>query len=175
MATVYTKSTHWARILAMLPTFNAIATPPTKDEQVYERLRRAIVEGEVAPGQELPVANVAVQLGVSRIPVMRACQRLVGEGFLETNARRAMVVVPLAEERVNEEFSLLNDLECTAAREAVRHATTATLNGWQRLNDELAKAVRGARTARVEANFRFHVALWDSLQSPYVRNLVGLV
>jgi DNA-binding GntR family transcriptional regulator len=160
---------------AVLPTFSAIPAPPTKDEQVYERLRRAIVEGEVAPGQELPVASVAVQLGVSRIPVMRACQRLVGEGFLETNARRAMVVVPLTEERVTEEFSLLNDLECMAVREAVRHATSATLKRWQRLNDALAKAIGGPRTARVEANLRFHAALWDSLQSPYVRNLVGLV
>ena len=159
----------------MLPTFSAIATPPTKDEQVYERLRRAIVEGEVAPGQELPVANVAMQLGVSRIPVMRACQRLVGEGFLETNARRAMVVVPLTEERVTEEFSLLNDLECMAVREAVRHATSATLKQWQRLNDDLAQAGRGAGVGRVEANYRFHAALWDSLRSPYVRNLVGLV
>src|SRR5918912_2223449 len=101
----------------MLPTFSAMPAPPTKDKQVYGRLRRASVEGEVAPGQELPVANVAVQLGVSRIPVMRASQRLVGEGFLETNARRAMVVVPLTEGRVTAELSLLNDLECMAVRE----------------------------------------------------------
>ncbi len=159
----------------MLPPFNAIAVQPTKDEQVYNRLRRAIVEGQVIPGQELAVANVAVQLGVSRIPVMRACQRLIGEGFLETNARRAMVVVPLTEERVTEEFSLLNDLECMAVREAVRHATPATLKRWQRLNQALLKAMDGTNRPRIEANVAFHAALWDSLLSPYVRNLVALV
>lgn len=159
----------------MLPTFSAIAAQPTKDELVYERLRRAIVDGQVVPGQELAVANVAVQLGVSRVPVMRACQRLIGEGFLETNARRAMVVVPLTEERVTEEFSLLNDLECMAVREAVRHVTPATLKRWQRLNAALAKAVDGPRAPRIEANVAFHAALWDSLQSPYVRSLAALV
>jgi DNA-binding GntR family transcriptional regulator len=159
----------------MLPTFSAIAAQPTKDEQVYERLRRAIVDGHVIPGQELAVANVAVQLGVSRIPVMRACQRLIGEGFLETNARRAMVVVPLTEERVTEEFSLLNDLECMAVREAARHVTPATLKRWQRLNAALGRAIDGPKESRIEANLTFHAALWDSLQSPYVRNLVALV
>jgi DNA-binding GntR family transcriptional regulator len=106
---------------------------------------------------------------------MRACQRLIGEGFLETNARRTMVVVPLTEERVTEEFSLLNDLECMAVREAVRHVTSATLKRWQRLNAALAKAVDGPRAPRIEANVAFHAALWDSLRSPYVRSLVALV
>lgn len=59
---------------------------------------------------------MALQLGVSRIPVMRACQRLVSEGFLELNSRRTMVVIPHSEERVSEEFSLLSDLECMAVR-----------------------------------------------------------
>ena len=158
------------------PTFTAIEAQPTKDEQVYAQIRRAIIEGNVQPGQELPVATVAVQLGVSRIPVMRACQRLIGEGFLDVNTRRNMVVVPLTEERVTEELSLLNDLECMAVREALRAPDPDIPERWRRLNQVLAQAIAsGEGTARVQANVQFHAALWDSLRSPYVRNLVALV
>ena len=41
--------------------------------------------GTLRPGQELVVTTIAAKLGVSRIPVMHACQRLIGEGFLVAN------------------------------------------------------------------------------------------
>jgi DNA-binding GntR family transcriptional regulator len=160
----------------MFPALGTITTAPTKDEQVYERLRRAIVDGHVEPGQELAVANVALQLGVSRIPVMRACQRLIGEGFLETNARRNVVVVPLTEERVTEEFELLNCLECMAVRAACEDFTPATIKTWERLNAALGELNEPPpRRLTIAANQRFHVAMWACLRSPYLRNLVALV
>jgi DNA-binding GntR family transcriptional regulator len=158
----------------MLPSLGSITTAPTKDEQVYDRLRRAIVEGQITPGQELAVANVAVQLGVSRIPVMRACQRLIGEGFLETNARRNVVVAPLSAERVTEEFALLDSLETLAARRAAERKDAATVRALRRHNDLLAQPSTEV-SAAVQVNQRFHQALWDGLQSPYVRNLAGLI
>ncbi len=160
----------------MFPSLGTITTAPTKDEQVYARLRRAIVDGHVAPGQELAVARVAVQFGVSRIPVMRACQRLIGEGFLETNARRNVVVVPLTGERVTEEFELLNALECMAVRAACEDHTPATVKAWGRLNAALAEHdEEPSRLRTTAANRRFHMAMWRYLRSPYLLNLVGLV
>jgi DNA-binding GntR family transcriptional regulator len=160
----------------VFPALGTIATAPTKEEQVYERLRLAIVDGHVEPGQELAVASVAVQLGVSRIPVMRACQRLIGEGFLETNARRNVVVVPLTEERVTEEFELLNSLECMAVRAACEDFDRAKVKTLQRINDAFAGLGDASPNAlRVAANKRFHTAMWTCLRSPYLLNLVGLV
>ena len=151
---------------------HAIEAGPTKEELVYEQLRRAIVAGQVAPGQELAVATLAVQLGVSRIPVMRACQRLIGEGFLETNPRRNVVVPPLTEERVTEEFALMDTLETTAARHAAERPDASMVRALRRHNATLAVA-KPDRTAQL--NQRFHQALWDGLRSPYARNLAGLI
>ena len=53
------------------------------------------------------VSAVAHQLGVSRIPVMRACHRLVGEGFLLANPRRSLTVVAQTEARMVETVEVL--------------------------------------------------------------------
>jgi DNA-binding GntR family transcriptional regulator len=74
-----------------------LAPSLTLDERVYGELRRAIVNSHLQPGQELVVTTVAEQLGVSRIPVMHACQRLAGEGFLVANPRKSFVVAPMTE------------------------------------------------------------------------------
>src|SRR5688500_10696935 len=79
-----------------------VTPSPTMDEQVYSQLRAAVLKGDLKPGEEVVVSSVAGQLGVSRIPVMHACQRLIGEGFLMANPRRSVVVTPLTESRIRE-------------------------------------------------------------------------
>ncbi|RJF94735.1 GntR family transcriptional regulator [Oleomonas cavernae] len=48
-----------------------IQTAKTNSAQAYERLRRAIIEGEFKTGERLTEAAVAELLGVSRTPCAR--------------------------------------------------------------------------------------------------------
>jgi GntR family transcriptional regulator / MocR family aminotransferase len=53
--------------------------------QLYEWFRRAIVDGQLRPGQRVPsTRSLAVELKVSRIPVSSAYEQLQAEGYLET-------------------------------------------------------------------------------------------
>src|SRR5580658_1073163 len=53
--------------------------------QIYEWFRRAIVDGQVRPGQRVPsTRNLAAELKISRIPVFNAYEQLCAEGYLET-------------------------------------------------------------------------------------------
>jgi GntR family transcriptional regulator / MocR family aminotransferase len=53
--------------------------------QIYGGVRRAIVERLLRPGQRLPSTRaLAVELGVSRIPVLEAFEQLVAEGYCES-------------------------------------------------------------------------------------------
>jgi GntR family transcriptional regulator/MocR family aminotransferase len=53
--------------------------------QIYGGLRTAIVERLLRPGQRLPSTRaLAVELGVSRIPVVEAFEQLLAEGYCET-------------------------------------------------------------------------------------------
>ena len=53
--------------------------------QLSEWFRRAIVAGQLKPGQRVPsTRNLASELKVSRIPVLNAYEQLHAEGYLET-------------------------------------------------------------------------------------------
>ena len=77
---------------------------PRRPALVYAAAPAIVEEG--CPGRPVAVAHRGRELGVSRVPVMHACQRLVGEGFLVANPRRSVTVPPLTEER-QEEFGWL--------------------------------------------------------------------
>src|SRR6476620_2713201 len=51
--------------------------------QIYDGLRGAILDGRLRPGQRIPSSRaLAVDLGVSRLPVLRAYDQLLHEGYL---------------------------------------------------------------------------------------------
>ena len=51
--------------------------------QVYDGLRRAILDGRLRPGQRIPsTRGLAADLGVSRLPVLSAYEQLLHEGYL---------------------------------------------------------------------------------------------
>ena len=56
-------------------------------QQVYDRLRDAIVERLLTAGQRLPsTRTLAVELAISRIPVLAAFEQLLAEGYFESRA-----------------------------------------------------------------------------------------
>lgn len=53
-------------------------------QQIYDGLRRAILEGRIRAGQRVPSSRaLAGELGVSRLPVLTAYEQLLHEGYLE--------------------------------------------------------------------------------------------
>ncbi|MGH3966570.1 MAG: GntR family transcriptional regulator, partial [Mycobacterium sp.] len=57
-------------------------------ELIADRLREAIMRGQLAPGQQLGEASLAAQFAVSRGPLREAMQRLVAEGLLRSERHR---------------------------------------------------------------------------------------
>jgi GntR family transcriptional regulator/MocR family aminotransferase len=53
--------------------------------QLYDWFRRAIIDGQMRPGQRVPsTRGLAAELKISRIPVLSAYEQLLAEGYFET-------------------------------------------------------------------------------------------
>src|SRR5260370_30788181 len=52
--------------------------------QLYDWFRRAIIAGQMRPGQRVPSSRgLATELKISRIPVLNAYEQLLAEGYFE--------------------------------------------------------------------------------------------
>jgi DNA-binding GntR family transcriptional regulator len=52
-------------------------------DQIYDKLRRAIMSGKLVPGQAVSIRSLAFSLGTSAIPVREALRRLAAERAIE--------------------------------------------------------------------------------------------
>ena len=67
----------------------------TRAEWVDAQLRRAILHGELAPGEKLRAEHLAQQFGVSPTPLRETFMRLAGEGLVVLEPQRGARVAPL--------------------------------------------------------------------------------
>src|SRR5919205_3948281 len=106
-------------------------------ERVYDLVQRAIVSGELHPGQRVRDLDLAAQLGVSRTPVREALQRLEDEGLVETLPGALTRIVPLDAQAAREAFPVVAVLHALATRLAVPHLLKQELAALQQANDRL--------------------------------------
>ncbi|MGA9306803.1 MAG: PLP-dependent aminotransferase family protein [Candidatus Sulfotelmatobacter sp.] len=67
--------------------------PKALHRQVYDAYRTAILDRGLRPGQRVPSTRVlALELGISRIPILNAYAQLVAEGYLESRVGAGTVV-----------------------------------------------------------------------------------
>ncbi len=134
----------------------------TLEELAYRHIRRALVEGQLAPGQRIVASAVARAAGISRIPVMQALRRLESEGFVRINPHKDVVVASLSPEEFRERFLLMAALEALCLREAEGKIAPAFLKRLRGVQDEIVAARAAGNTARaVTADSEFHRLLWE--------------
>jgi DNA-binding GntR family transcriptional regulator len=142
--------------------FEAPLKHRTLEEQAYEHIRTALIEGRLAPGQKIVASAVARAAGTSRIPVLQALRRLESEGFVRINPHRDVVVSGLSPEEFRERFLMMAALEALCVREADGKIAPVMLQRLREVHTEIVAARRAGDTARaVTADGRFHRMLWE--------------
>ena len=68
-------------------------------EDVYERVRNAILDGQLAPGAVMSQVALAQDLGISRTPLREALRMLQSEGLVEGEPNRRVRVAPMTAAR----------------------------------------------------------------------------
>jgi DNA-binding GntR family transcriptional regulator len=80
-------------------------------DQVTKEIRRAILAGQLRPGQEFSLREIAAELGVSFIPVREALRRLEGQGLVVTQRGKSASVAPLSRDDLHGIYQLRRRLE----------------------------------------------------------------
>jgi DNA-binding GntR family transcriptional regulator len=104
-------------------------------DQIYERLRRSIVSGDLLPGSRMVELDIAGQMGTSQGPVREALQRLEREGLVQRRAHSATVVTDLVLDEMYELFSIRSLIEGFAIRHTVECITTEQCDQLAHLTD----------------------------------------
>lgn len=150
------------------------APPPgTAAQHALEELRRAIVAGELRPGQRVGQEEIAERLGVSLAPVREALAALEQEGQLTYKPRRGYFVTELRLEDLREIYELRTLLEDRAARRAVPLLDKDALERIELAAREVVEAAAaGDVAAELGANRRFHFALLEAPGQPHAMRLI---
>jgi DNA-binding GntR family transcriptional regulator/NAD(P)-dependent dehydrogenase (short-subunit alcohol dehydrogenase family) len=139
-------------------------------EVVAERLRGAILNAELAPGQHLREEQISELLDVSRGPVRDAFLILESEGLVQLSRHRGATVVELSVEDFGEVYSLRSAIEELAVRLAIRRHDDADLEALERslgeLRSGMRRKIKAQGAAQLDVNFHdciFRAAHHDRL------------
>lgn len=116
--------------------------PSTKklSQQIYELLKKDIVECRLEPGQLLEEASISERYEIGRTPFREACQRLAAAGLVEIVPHRGAFVASFSYEDVSDLFELRMIVEPSVAELACQRSQGSTIEAleeniaeWERL------------------------------------------
>ncbi|MGA2010826.1 MAG: GntR family transcriptional regulator [Solirubrobacteraceae bacterium] len=96
-------------------------------DDVYERVRTAILDGVLAPGAVMSQVALAEDLGISRTPLREALRMLQSEGLVEGEPNRRVRVAPMSVQGLEQVYIMRVTLEAEALRLSVPDMTSEDL------------------------------------------------
>ncbi|MCW2739501.1 GntR family transcriptional regulator [Nocardioides sp.] len=131
--------------------------PALLRDTVHDRVRDAIVDGTLAPGEVVRDTELAAWLGVSRTPVREALLRLGETGLVRAAPGRSTVVAEIDLAEVREAHAVVATMHRLAVAEAVARLTPADLDAMREANERFAAAIEGRDAdAALAADDDFH-------------------
>jgi DNA-binding GntR family transcriptional regulator len=129
-------------------------------DQAYARLRDAILDGTLEPGEHLRDAEIADWLGLSRTPIREALARLEEYGLVETSPNRYTRVAPVNARDARDAFAVVAVLHALAASLGVPRISPPEIAEMRDANTDFAGALRKTSVDdALAADDRFHAVL----------------
>jgi DNA-binding GntR family transcriptional regulator len=144
-------------------------------QEVAERLRLLIYDGDLPLGSWIDEQALTEQFGISRTPLREALKVLHAEGLVRLTPRRGCLVVEeLGPADLDELFPVMALLEGRCAYEAVKKASPAEVRRLEGIHARLEKlAATGDVAAYYENNYAFHEAIQELAANPWLSRIVS--
>ncbi|MHA7276731.1 GntR family transcriptional regulator [Arthrobacter sp. Hz1] len=150
--------------------------PTTAPAFVLAQLRRAIIAGELLPGQPLRQDALAERFGVSRVPLREAFKVLEGEGQVVYAPHRGYKVATLSLTDLLEVYRIREILEAEAVRVAIRRSDEDIVGKLRTAAQDVETAsASGDLLTMTEANRRFHFLMVTEARMPRLEKLIQVL
>lgn len=147
-------------------------------EQVTDRVRAAILDLRLRPGERLIERELTESLGVSRATVREVIRQLAAEGLVTVVPQRGAEVTSLTASDAADIYEMRASLEALAVRRFVQRAGDDQVRALRRAVDEIARSAAGTTNEvgdHLEAKDRFYEVLMEgSASGPLQQTLAGL-
>ena len=154
----------------------AIAEAPAErllHTSIYEDLRARMITGKIVPGVSLSTRSLALEMGVSQMPVRDSLSRLAAEGAVQIRSKRRIEVSPMTADRFADILGCRLLLEPEASVLALPHITPAMLSNLRNIDAELDRSMESGNVIRyMELNFQFHFVIYRANQRPALNRLI---
>jgi DNA-binding GntR family transcriptional regulator len=123
---------------------------------VTAEIRRAVLTGTLAPGEQFSIRDLAEQLGVSHIPIREALRRLESQGLILLPQARSASVAPLSVADMDAIYRLRYVVELPLAGASAGRRSPDEI---ERLNSLLELSRNVDPDVSWQAHYDFHEAL----------------
>jgi len=141
----------------------------TVQEQVYSKLKKALMRGDFVPGESLTVHRLAKAFGTSPMPVREALKRLLAAGALESVPNRSVAVPPLTEDKLRDLLRVRTAIEGETTGWAAQTIEPGELARLRSLSHEMDRMVAERDYENyLSLNQAFHFCIYEAARSPTI-------
>lgn len=148
----------------------------TMQDEIYRQICELILDGGIAPGQQVTIQTLSDAFGVSTMPVREALKRLTAAEALTVLSGRTIGIPRLNRSRLDDLRNVRLEIEPVVGRWAARNIAAAAIEILERQIDDLEAAnrtsdVKGYLRANRAFHFTIYVASGSEVALPIIESL----
>lgn len=141
-------------------------TRSTLNDEVYDTLKDALIQGKISPGATMTIRSLADSFGTSMMPVREALRRLVAEHVLVLLPNRTVALPVFTPGKFQEITKIRVSLEGLAAEEGARRITADKIGFMEQMTALMEKQENWGTNTSLGWNREFHFALYKASNMP---------
>ncbi|MCX5820470.1 MAG: GntR family transcriptional regulator [Deltaproteobacteria bacterium] len=157
-----------------------VRPPKSFSDQIYELLKKKILNSEILPGERLMQEEVAKAFNASRTPIRHAFHLLEKDGLVERLPQNGVRITRLDLETIRELFAIRGVLEAYGVELACERIKQKDIETLRSIRDRASQMLESSTIPRetklnqiFELNSLFHETIYQSTNSRYLMDLIS--
>lgn len=157
-----------------------VRPPNSISDQIYDLLKKKILNSEILPGERLMQEEVAKAFNASRTPIRQAFHLLEKDGLVERLPQNGFRITRLELETIKDLFAIRGVLEAYGVELACERIEPKTIETLRSIRDQAQQMLESSDIPRetklrriFEFNSQFHETIYRSTNSRYLMDLIS--